>query len=362
MAGPIYTYQKTFRADLAGLEVIRLSCMENGEERMGVDICPSHGCKTFGLRFRKDWLQPYIPRWSPLLERETFGNNVLFPTPNRVRDGVFTFRGQRVEMKKDGVLQTQHGLAWNSPWKIRKAGADENGASVSAEFAIAPGDENDPAFPWRCSLAMTITLREDTLEYRCRVCNQDERPMPFGIGLHPWFLLPEEPEEVYLRMPSDVHFETTPDLLPTGRLLPTEGEKGFDLHAFRRVRELDLDTVFRLTPGGRETSGALPEEKGRGAQGTVEETARLRYGDRGYDLVISATPEFAMGVVFTAFNRGMQDTGYQAFCVESQTCCTDAINLHERGFSGSGLMILAPGETQEGSVTYRIEEHAAKTE
>ena len=78
------------------------------------------------------------------------------------------------------------------------------------------------------------------------------------------------------------------------------------------------------------------------------------YEDRGYRLKISQSSEFMAGVVFTAFNRGMEKTGYEAFCVESQTCCTDAINMHEKGFEKSGLMVLKPGQVQEGHVRYTL--------
>ena len=43
-----------------GERIIRLICQKNGEEHLGVDVCPAQGFKTFGLRFRGDWLQPYL--------------------------------------------------------------------------------------------------------------------------------------------------------------------------------------------------------------------------------------------------------------------------------------------------------------
>lgn len=121
-------------------------------------------------------------------------------------------------------------------------------------------------------------------------------------------------------------------MLPTGRMIAVSENKEFDLNEFRPVRNLDLDTVY-LTRG-REMV--------------------ICYEDRGYRLKISQSSEFMAGVVFTAFNRGMEKTGYEAFCVESQTCCTDAINMHEKGFEKSGLMVLKPGQVQEGHVRYTL--------
>ncbi len=311
---------------------IRLGYEEDGTCKMSVDVYPSMGFKTAGLRYKENWLQPYQPDWSGLLGIEDFGNTVLFPTPNRVRDGVFTFRGRRVEMKKKGVLQSQHGLAKNASWKVSDLRVSRQDVSVTAAFHICPGDENYAAFPYSSCLTMTYCLEKDRLICRYCVKNTDDLPMPFGIGLHPWFLLPRNPERVSLCVPAEYCYETTPDLLPTGKMIDVGEKAGSDLNVFCPVRELDLDTVY-LTRG---------------------RDMRIRYEDRGYQLTISQSPEFMAGVVFTAFNRGMENTGFEAFCVESQTCCTDAINMHEKGFHCSGLMILEPGEEKAGYVSYTL--------
>ena len=60
-------------------------------------------------------------------------------------------------------------------------------------------------------------------------------------------------------------------------------------------------------------------------------------------------------MVFTAFSRGMNKEGYAAFCVETQSCCTDAINLHENGYEKSGLLVLSPDAEKSGKITYFLE-------
>ncbi len=311
---------------------IRLGCEKDGNIQMSVDVYPAMGFKTAGLSYKGEPLQPRHPEWSTLLHMETFGNAVLFPTPNRVRDGRFTFQGRQVEMKKNGVLQTQHGLAQIGSWRVCGLSATKTESYITAEFSICPGDENYEAFPYASRLGMTYVLKEDRLTCQYKVQNLDTRPMPFGIGLHPWFILPKEPEKVSICVPADFCYETTPDLLPTGRMISVKENFSFDLNAFRLVRELDLDTVY-LTEG---------------------RDMYIRYEDRGYQLKITQSEEFTAGVVFTAFNRGMERTGYEAFCVETQSCCTDAINMYEKGFPYNGLMILEPGEEKAGYVEYTL--------
>ena len=51
--------------------------------------------------------------------------------------------------------------------------------------------------------------------------------------------------------------------------------------------------------------------------------------------------------------------GENFFCIENQTCSTDAHNLNERGFvRESGLKTVAPGATRGGSVTYAVNKTA----
>lgn len=327
---------------------VRLGCDKSENPWMSVDVYPAMGFKTAGLCYKGEWLQPYQPDWSPLLTMEQFGNTVLFPTPNRVRDGIFTFQGRRVEMRKGGVLKSQHGLAQEGSWRVTNLSATKEEAFISGEFSICPGDENFEAFPYASRLAVTYVLTADGVTCQYKVSNLGDVPMPFGFGLHPWFLLPgkagkseqgevkgnmaQNVDEASLQVPADYCYETTPDLLPTGNMIAVKGDKVFDLNKFRPVRELDLDTVY-LT-------------KGR--------DMIIRYENRGYQLVISQSAEFTAGVVFTAFNRGMKKTGYEVFCVESQTCCTDAINMHEKGFEQSGLIVLEPGAEQAGWVRYTL--------
>lgn len=315
----IFGYQWLEQPD--GRRYLRLSCKKEGREWLGVDLYPDSGFKSAGLSYRGDWLQPYQPRWSALLKNDMFGNSILFPTPNRVRDHTFTFQGQRVEMIKKGAPRSQHGLALDSEWKLLRVESGGDYVLAEAELRIEKGDENYPAFPWECSLRGKYHLTENTLTFFYRLKNLSHRPMPFGIGLHPWFLLPKEPERLSLRVEAEYCFETTEDLLPTGSLLDVRNNRALDLNAFCQVRSLDLDTVYL----------------------TEARDVILRYEDRGYQIRIRGTEEFQEAVVFTAFSRGMDRKGYEVFCVETQSCCTDAINLHESGFGQSGLRVLSPG-------------------
>lgn len=156
--------------------------------------------------------------------------------------------------------------------------------------------------------------------------------MPFGIGLHPWFLAPEDLSDTLLQVCADFCYETTPDLLPTGRLLDVRKEGGKNLNPWWRLKELDLDTVYR--------NSRLP--------------AKICFGRSGYMLEITASKEFRHTVVFTPCSRGLILNGKGLFCLETQTCYTDAINLWEQGVPDTGLLVLEPGQSQSGWIRYEL--------
>jgi aldose 1-epimerase len=44
------------------------------------------------------------------------------------------------------------------------------------------------------------------------------------------------------------------------------------------------------------------------------------------------------------------------FCIENQTCSTDAHNLHARGFTREAhLLVLAPGKIARGSLEWQVQ-------
>ena len=101
-----------------------------------------------------------------------------------------------------------------------------------------------------------------------------------------------------------------------------------DLRRPVAVGSLDLDHVFTGLPAGQH--------------------ARVEYRGLGLAVRLEATPDFSHLVLYTPRGEGF-------FCLENQTCSTDAHNLYDRGFrSESGLKTVPPGQSRSGSVTYSV--------
>ena len=73
----------------------------------------------------------------------TGGCPILFPFPNRVRDGVYTFEGHTYRMDKlfakgwdKGAGQALHGLVGDKPWTVGETFADDGAAVFHASIQL----------------------------------------------------------------------------------------------------------------------------------------------------------------------------------------------------------------------------------
>jgi aldose 1-epimerase len=91
---------------------------------------------------------------------------------------------------------------------------------------------------------------------------------------------------------------------------------------------LDLDHVFTGVPEGN--------------------CAQIYYDSLQMQVRLVATRDFSHMVLYSP-------RGENYFCLENQTCSTDAHNLADRNFlMESGLKFVPPGKNYTGSVSYTI--------
>ena len=69
-----------------------------------------------------------------------FGIPILYPWPNRVKGGRFTFRGETYSVPPNSAGgHANHGLARDLSWKVDGSGADPRGAWLRATVEAAAG-------------------------------------------------------------------------------------------------------------------------------------------------------------------------------------------------------------------------------
>jgi aldose 1-epimerase len=257
------------------------------------------------------------------------GIPVLFPFPNRIRDGRYSWDGREYQLPLDDPAGKNaiHGFAVRHPWRVIDEGGDDGSAWVTGEFhAWLDAPEVKKLWPADHEIRLTLRLSEDRLRLEARVRNPDGRSLPFGLGYHPYFRV-SAAGDAQVHAPATARWELI-ETLPTGNHVAPGSA---DLNAWRPVRDVTLDDVLTGLPSEPVRDELVP----RGA---------IRH--EGLTLEQWASPTFRELVVFTPPHR-------EAVCLEPYTCMTDAINLQQRGVE-AGWRALPPSEAWTSVVELRL--------
>jgi aldose 1-epimerase len=311
-----------------------------GADGSRAEVWPAFGCNCYC--WRVPWRNGLLDLLyaAPTLYSDArptrSGVPVLFPFPNRIRAGRFQWDGKEYQLPTNDPSGKNaiHGFACRHPWRVLDQGADEGSAWLQAEFqGSRDAPESLALWPADYRIRLTFRLGPRSLRLEAVVDNPGDRPLPFGLGYHPYFRVPLVPSSEDRHCSVEIHARQYWELvetLPTGKLLPVDA--AHDLLQPRPYTELKLDDLLRAEP----------------ADGDWLPQGRLLQMPEGVSLRVSASPAFREVVVFTPPHR-------QAFCIEPYTCITDAINLQQQGVD-AGLQVLPPGQQWAGAVVFEASE------
>ncbi|HEX2036973.1 MAG TPA: aldose 1-epimerase [Chloroflexota bacterium] len=281
------------------------------------------------------------------------GNPILFPFPNRVREGKYTFEGRSYQLEVNETARGNHihGLVSNRPWQVEATGASEaDGAWQRAFIELQSFPDAARQYPFPCRLTVTTRLRDGTLIQEIAVRNTGSARLPMGFGTHPWFPavhpIPSRARDAgdagagpavldedggaramtEVLVPADRYWELE-GLVPTGRTVPVdEHPEQFDLRTWHALDGHEYDDVFTALR--------------RRGDGWSE--AGIRYPAAGLELMVEASPEFREWVLYAPTSRAV-------VCLEPYTGTTNAVNLEPQGID-AGLVVLDPGQEWSGVI------------
>jgi aldose 1-epimerase len=233
----------------------------------------------------------------------------LIPYCNRIRGGRFSFRGREVNLTPNlaGDPSPLHGRGWLSAWTVDRA----DDASAELSFRHWAGE-----WPWDYEGRQRIALGDDGLEASLSCRNLSDRPMPCGLGFHPYFLCGPD-----TRIDTGVTCAWTIDehVLPVDKVQATGR---FDL-SNRLVCGQGLDNGFGGWGG------------------------RAGLSDPGWPF------ELAMASSTARFFQLYSPPQGGIFVAEPVTHANAALNAPEEDWPELGMAVLEPGE--EMSLDMRIE-------
>ncbi|HTI13989.1 MAG TPA: aldose 1-epimerase [Dictyobacter sp.] len=304
---------------------------------MIVSIAPDLGSNLFRFRVGEHDL---IYCEQNLLKQMAFtGNFVLWPFPNRVRDKRYTYQGKAYSLAQRKVPAGNevliHGLVFDRSWQHEPPNIQADQVSVTTYVDMLPGSPLYASYPFDSRLALTYTLTRTGLSITYLVQNRGKQTLPFGFALHPYFKVLTTADQTQVSIPAQTVMEADNDLLPTGRLLDVTSTmyEIFNLRESTPISHLKLDHVYT------DMDASIP--------------AVIEYHPLGLQLVISGSDDFTHAVLYTP---PPPDTG-SFFCLEYQTCSTDAINFHNQDAEHqrmAHLLEVPPDGSASGSLHYTV--------
>lgn len=273
------------------------------------------------------------PDLETLEQRPTaYGNPILFPFPNRIRNGKWEFEGKSYQFDKQPESPTTiHGLLLNLPYNVDKHTADGNGATLVCSLNSDDFPDVIRQYPFPFKIEITYTIKDAVLTMDVKIKNTGESNMPMGFGIHPYFRVDisakADASNAVISVPANKYWELDDVLVPTGKQLDVEGT--LDLRYGQPFEKLKLDHVFTDVNLVGSVSRCSIENK-----------------DTGHGMIMESDAQFRELVVYTPPDR-------DAICFEPYTCPTDAINLEAKGIP-AGVIVLAPDDTFSATVRIMV--------
>jgi aldose 1-epimerase len=244
---------------------------------------------------------------------------VLYPWPNRIGDGQWSFSDREASPTVDDVTHATaiHGLVRWRPFRIDAV--NQNRCVLS--LFLHP----TPDYPFQSEISVAYHLGALGLTVTTTVTNRDEVPIPFGVGFHPYLAVTTPTiEGAQLEVPAKAFVAVNERKLPTGEILPVTGHL-LDFTQRKSVSGHELDVTF--TELIRDDSGMATTVLVDGAGGEID---------------LSVDRNFPYLQIYTGdkLERGRRRT---SVAVEPMTCPPDALR------SGKDVVVLEPGQHWAGS-------------
>jgi aldose 1-epimerase len=272
--------------------------------RLAVDLAPSAGGSI--ARFTVDGSDVMRPM-TPEAVASGKGNNAtafpLVPYSNRIANGHLVFAGEEITLAPNwpGLRHPMHGDGWSHAWEVVRHDAH------SAEIVYA--HDGRSGWPFRYHARQTYRLDGEQLHLSMAIDNLEQKAVPAGLGLHPYFRRDAETE---LTCHTEAVWLTDAEVLSTQRVaVPPD----WNFSSPRKVDAVVLDNCFDGWDG--RATVVWPRQK--------------------LQLELTASEAFRHAVIYIP-------PGRPYFCVEPVT--------HANGKVGEAL--LAPGATLAGEIVFHI--------
>jgi aldose 1-epimerase len=259
-----------------------------------------------------------------------YGNPLLFPFPNRLKNAQFTFEGKTVRLPRvmPDFPHTMHGLVLNAPYSVVGTSVD-GGATLTSVIRWEDTPTLKELWPFPFHFTVTYTLNGNKVRMECVARNTGSGRMPMGFGIHGYTLMPIDANgkrgDCKLKIPARRQWAVDSDLIPLGYKKDTPAER--DFQQLRPIGDLTLDDLYTDVVRENGWSECVMADPAAGIEMAVRADEEFR------EIVVWAPPHLSI------------------VCFEPYTCATDAMNMQPQGVD-AGLIVLEPGAEWKGVMEF----------
>jgi aldose 1-epimerase len=240
----------------------------------------------------------------------------MIPWSNRLRDARFIFAGQTHQLTANNADGTAiHGVARKLPWQTAH--------SSPTEIRLTFDSRAHPAnFPFAYTAFISYRLKQRAFIIETGLANADKTPMPGGFGHHPYFVREIDGSPVLITMPCSRYY-LLENNLPSAGAIPVDSRVDF-----RKAKPIG-DIFYDDCLTGRKSN----------------DPARLQYPAVNLDITLEMDAIYEHIVFYAPLKMPF-------YALEPVTNANDGFNLHGRGISGTGVLVLAPGQEKRGEMRF----------
>jgi aldose 1-epimerase len=274
-------------------------------------LAPECGARIVALRRDgRDILRPASVERLADAKIYGFAGFPLMPYSGPIFGGGFRFAGQWHAQARNVAEEptATHGEGWIRPWQILSQA--QGAVELALDHLPAPG-----SFPFAWQGRIGFALRPDGLHVDLTLTCRDHRPMPAGIGFHPYF--PKPPGTRLKFFATGVWPPDAPEAVGLG------------------CGPLSLGLDFR---DGQDASAIVLDRCFEGWDGRAE----IAWPD-GRTALVEADGALTRLQIYDAWD-------YPYLCVEPVSNANDGFNRMAEGVPCHGVAVLDPGRSLAGQM------------
>ncbi len=135
------------------------------------------------LNANNEWVDIFRPANQKTLNEndpQGLGCFTSMPYVSRIKNGQFDFNNKTytIPPNQPPGIHPLHGIVWRRKPDIKNT--NENTIRITHNI-------DEPDYPFTFESMHTWTLKDKSLEINLSITNKGEEPLPFGMGLHPFF-------------------------------------------------------------------------------------------------------------------------------------------------------------------------------